>query len=142
MEYFHAPGDSTNVAALPRLTSYASNALVFGATGARLPATFLDGTSDTVVLMERYAQANSTGAPTQHYWSALNNFLMPTPTSGFQLAPAPAAANDQQPQGFTAGGMQVGLGDRSVRTVSSGVSFNTWYLASNPADGQVIPSDW
>src|SRR5262249_12785310 len=55
--------------------------------GARLPASFLDGTSDPVVLMERYAQATGGGAPTQHYWSALNNYLSPTATSGFQLAP-------------------------------------------------------
>jgi hypothetical protein len=38
--------------------------------------------------------------------------------------------------------MQVGLGDGSVRTVTSGVSTDTWYYACNPADGQLLGSDW
>jgi hypothetical protein len=92
--------------------------------------------------MERYAVANANGAATQHFWSAYNNYLAATSTSGFQLAPALAAANDAQPQGFSVGAMQVGLGDGSVRSISSGVSFNTFYLACNPTDGQVLPSDW
>jgi prepilin-type N-terminal cleavage/methylation domain-containing protein len=138
-----ASGDPTNdPAGMPGLTSYASNQLVFGFTGARLPATFRDGTSNTVVLMERYAQADNNGTAVPHYWSAVNNYLAPTPTSGFQLAPPMANAMDTQPQGFSVAGMQVGLGDGSVRLVSSGVSFNTWYLACNPADGMTMPSDW
>jgi hypothetical protein len=55
---------------------------------------------------------------------------------------AAAAANDAQPQGFSLGGKQVALGDGSVRSITSGVSFNTWYLACNPSDGQVLPADW
>ncbi len=142
---YAAPGDTTNDSTIPGLTSYASNFLVFGFKGARLPGTFRDGTSKTVVLMERYAQANGLGGPTQHFWSGetpWNNWLSTTPTSGFQLNPAPSAANDVQPQGFSSDGMQVSLGDGSVRTVASGVSFTTWYLACNPADGQIMPSDW
>jgi prepilin-type N-terminal cleavage/methylation domain-containing protein len=137
-----APGDPTNPPTIPGLTSYASNALVFGNLGARLPASFPDGTSNTVVLTERYAQTLSPGGATMHYWSTTQTWVSPTPTSGFQLAPAQTAAVDALPQGFSSGGMQVGLGDGSVRSVSSGVSFNTWYLACNPADGQVMPSDW
>jgi hypothetical protein len=38
--------------------------------------------------------------------------------------------------------MQVGLGDGSVRTVTSGVSPRTWYRACDPADGQYMPPDW
>jgi hypothetical protein len=38
--------------------------------------------------------------------------------------------------------MQAGLGDGSVRTVSSGVSPTTWYLANHPSDGQSMPADW
>jgi prepilin-type N-terminal cleavage/methylation domain-containing protein len=138
-----ASADPTNdPVQMPGLTSYASNALVFGTTGARLPASFPDGTSNTVVLMERYAQANSSAGQTQHQWSGTNNCIIATSTSGFQLAPAPSTANDSQPQGFSLGGMQVALGDGSVRSVDSGVSFNTWYLACNPADGQPMPADW
>jgi prepilin-type N-terminal cleavage/methylation domain-containing protein len=140
-----APADTTNDPTVPGLTSYASNFLVFGTKGAWLPGTFRDGTSKTVVLMERYAQAHNSAGPTQHFWSGTSpwsNWLSATPTSGFQLNPAPSAAHDLQPQGFSTDGMQVGLGDGSVRTITAGVSFTTWYLACNPADGQVMPSDW
>jgi hypothetical protein len=35
-----------------------------------------------------------------------------------------------------------GLADGSVRTVSQGVSVNTWWLALLPNDGLPMPSDW
>jgi len=38
--------------------------------------------------------------------------------------------------------MIVGLGDASVRNVSSGVSTNTWWLALLPNDGLTLGSDW
>jgi type II secretory pathway pseudopilin PulG len=150
-----APGDTTNDPTIPGLTSYASNYLVFGTRGARLPGTFRDGTSKTVVLMERYAQTGyeqlggkvdyEEGSTAKHFWSgetSWNNWLSSTPTSGFQLNPAPVNANNLLPQGFSSDGMQVGLGDGSVRTITSSVSALTWYLACNPADGQIMPPDW
>lgn len=134
-----APADPTNnTNSMPGLTSYASNYLVFGTTGAMLPATFQDGTSNTVIFMERYAQSSS--GP--HYWSATNNYIVATPTSGFQIAPPQASANDAVPQGCSTAAMMVGLADGSVRTVSAGVSFYTWYLACYPNDGLPMPSDW
>jgi prepilin-type N-terminal cleavage/methylation domain-containing protein len=142
VQTYVAPADSTANADALGLTSYASNFLVFADTGARLPATFIDGTSNTVVLMERYAVAQGPNGPTQHFWSALNTSLAPTPTSGFQLAPTPSAANDGQPQGFSTAGMQVGLGDGSVRMVHADVTFSTWYQACNPDDGSTLPADW
>ncbi len=36
----------------------------------------------------------------------------------------------------------VGLGDGSVRPVSSGVGFYSWNLALHPADGRVFDSSW
>jgi prepilin-type N-terminal cleavage/methylation domain-containing protein len=138
-----APADPTNNStATPGLTSYASNVLVFGGRGARLPASFPDGTSNTVVLMERYAVANSSGGQLPHFWSGGDSWLNVTPTSGFQLAPAPANTSEGLPQGFSTSGMQVAMGDGSVRMVGAGVSNNTWYRACNPADGQPMPSDW
>jgi prepilin-type N-terminal cleavage/methylation domain-containing protein len=38
--------------------------------------------------------------------------------------------------------IMAGLGDASVRTVSQGVSSNTWWLALLPNDGLPMPSDW
>jgi prepilin-type N-terminal cleavage/methylation domain-containing protein len=134
-----APADPTNnTNSMPGLTSYASNYLVFGSSGAMLPATFTDGTSNTVIFMERYAQSSS-GA---HYWSSVNNYIVATTTSGFQIAPPQSSANEALPQGCSTAAMMVGLADGSVRPVTSGVSPYTWYLACYPNDGQPMPSDW
>jgi prepilin-type N-terminal cleavage/methylation domain-containing protein len=45
-------------------------------------------------------------------------------------------------QGFYASGTMVGMGDGSVRLVSSGVSQATFGRAVDPADGGVLGSDW
>jgi hypothetical protein len=36
----------------------------------------------------------------------------------------------------------VGIADGSVRAVTNGTSYATWYLACNPSDGSPMPSDW
>jgi prepilin-type N-terminal cleavage/methylation domain-containing protein len=40
------------------------------------------------------------------------------------------------------GAMLAGLGDGSVRSVSTGVSATTWRNACNPSDGNVLGGDW
>jgi prepilin-type N-terminal cleavage/methylation domain-containing protein len=45
-------------------------------------------------------------------------------------------------QSFTAAGLQVGMGDGSVRTVNAGISQQTWNQAVLPADGFVLGPDW
>ncbi len=40
------------------------------------------------------------------------------------------------------GGMVVGMGDGSVRTVNAGLSATTWLYACNPKDGRVLGNDW
>jgi len=47
-----------------------------------------------------------------------------------------------QLQAFSAGGIQVAMGDGSVRNVAAGVSQQTWGRAVDPADGGVLGSDW
>ncbi len=53
-----------------------------------------------------------------------------------------SAFNTCLPNALTAAGIQVGMGDGSVRLVSTGTSVTTWYLANNPQDGLPMPSDW
>jgi type II secretory pathway pseudopilin PulG len=146
-----APADPTNNTTVA-YTSYADNILVLQASNvsANLKSTFQDGTSNTVLLMERFAQAylnpgTSTATATQHPWwgGAGQVLISPTNSSPFmQVQPALAAANDLLPQGMSAGGMQVAMADGSIRTVNPGVSANTWYIACGPNDGLVLPSDW
>jgi prepilin-type N-terminal cleavage/methylation domain-containing protein len=65
------------------------------------------------------------------------------PPSGipFQLKPA-AQQCDFEVTVAPHAVMPVGLGDGSVRTVSSGISVVTWWNACNPKDGNVLGSDW
>jgi prepilin-type N-terminal cleavage/methylation domain-containing protein len=141
-----APADPT---ANPTLnsTSYSANGLLFpvaNGSGPNLNYSFSDGTSNTVMLMERYAVSGTGTGAGGHPWlgTAANVLVDPTTTSGFQIKPTPAQAMEGLPQGMSSGGMQVALGDGSVRTVTAGTSANTWYLACNPADGNPLPADW
>jgi prepilin-type N-terminal cleavage/methylation domain-containing protein len=138
--------------------SYASNYLVFGNNpggSARIPTTFTDGTSNTIVFMERYTacpmgmmaqgwQMGVCGNPPSwpFYPGGMDTAAtfpnLPLP----QMAPSLTTCDPTLVQSFYPGGMQVGLGDGSVRLVSSGVSQHSWNLALNPADGLTFDSSW
>jgi type II secretory pathway pseudopilin PulG len=60
----------------------------------------------------------------------------------FQQKPTVAQCDPLRLQSFTLGGIQVGMGDGSVRSVSSGVSQPTWGRAIDPSDGLPLGSDW
>jgi prepilin-type N-terminal cleavage/methylation domain-containing protein len=143
---------------------------------ARIPATFGDGTSNTIVWAEKYQlcgpAANryaiffygetclSCGSPSR--WPSSCNrlgnnpgglgsppmFYSSTIVPGQPLAvppqnkPSPYNCNPCILQGPHSGGILVGLGDGSVRLVSTGISPTTWTLAVNPNDGLVLGSDW
>jgi hypothetical protein len=61
---------------------------------------------------------------------------------GFQGGPSTQQCNWYVTQGGHTNSMQVGLGDGSVRGVSSGVSVTTWTNACIPNDGNPLGSDW
>jgi prepilin-type N-terminal cleavage/methylation domain-containing protein len=139
-------------------SSYASNYLVFGNTpggSARIPTTFSDGTSNTIVFMNRYTacpmgmmpqgwQMGVCGNPPSWPFypggmdTAATFSNLPLP----QMAPGLATCDPTLVQSFYAGGIMVGLGDGSVRLVSAGVSQRNWNLALNPADGQLFDGSW
>ncbi|QJW99601.1 DUF1559 family PulG-like putative transporter [Frigoriglobus tundricola] len=168
---FYAPNDSSFVSGSP-WTSYTGNSLVLYPTSisANLKATFSDGTSNTIVYLERYAMPG-TGPVTPTPPGVLGAHVLypPVTTSSsgysydytrvlitplsvangggtapypFQIKPAAAAAVDAVPQGMSSGIMQVGLADGSVRGISSGVSAGTFYSACTPNGGEVLSSDW
>ena len=137
---------------------------------ARIPATFMDGTSNTIVFAEKYQICGpnashvaafyygetclSCGAP--NYWPSSCNRLGPDPHTlgsppmfynSLTVPPQnkPAPKNGCSPcmlQGMYPSGILVGLGDGSVRLVSTGISPVTWANAVQPADGNVLGSDW
>jgi len=149
---YFAPGDPSNSSS-NAYTSYAGNLLTLnpggtvpGASCANLKSTFVDGTSNTVVFMERYAATTVSvptgGSPHLWYTTTPTHVLLTASVGVPQPKPALNAANDTLAQGMSAGGCQVGLADGSVRTVTSSVSLGTWTNACNPSDGTVLGNDW
>lgn len=63
-------------------------------------------------------------------------------TTPFQAGPSPQACNWYVTQGPHTGAMEVGMADGSVRTVSQGMSWQTWFFACTPQGGEVLGSDW
>jgi hypothetical protein len=168
---------------------FAANAQVFGVVGptgsliamgsgstgyngvARIPGTFTDGTSNTILFTEKYAQCNLTLAPGKTWngtsWDATwcdtlsSSYHLSCPffasdyygtypsaiglSSMFQVTPTPwsgSACDPGRAQAPRSAGILTLLGDASVRLVSSGVSATTWWNACTPGDGQVLGSDW
>lgn len=60
----------------------------------------------------------------------------------FQPTPIQNLCNPQLLQSFSPGGINVAMGDGSVRLVSTGVSSITWGRAIDPQDGGVLGPDW
>jgi len=157
-------------------TTYAANWYVFQGNGnngpqAKIPTTFTDGQSQTIVFVERYAvcqgyahvwsESGQGAGPGSNYWgpswwapsneglwaSGGNSPISNGHTNfqyspNFQAQPSVSACNAAYPQAPYAGGMMVGMGDGSVRLVNTGVGSQTWTYAIYPNDGGVLGSDW
>jgi prepilin-type N-terminal cleavage/methylation domain-containing protein len=152
-------------------TSYGVNAQVFGSCdgttgkltawdGGRKIETIVDGSSNTILFAEMYANCGQYS----HLWGVWWNNWFPVyewdqaeggnycgnPNAGygssamFQIQPNPyqSACDFGRASSAHTGGMQVALGDGSIRMVSQSLSPYTWWLANCPIDGQPMPSDW
>jgi type II secretory pathway pseudopilin PulG len=80
--------------------------------------------------------------PMWNGWPDYTNTGNPNTGLPFQTAPLPGVCNFQMTQSPHPGVMIAGLGDGSVRTVSSSISTSTWYHACHPKDGTVLGPDW
>jgi prepilin-type N-terminal cleavage/methylation domain-containing protein len=143
------------------VTNYVANYLVFGnpaansQEGAARLATLPDGTSNVVLFGERFGQYGST--PYSSLWANSANPWRPQMCcaidnggSGYAACPLfQTGVTYKNALGAYSGGqaihtsvMNVGMGDGSVRVVSSGISASTWAFACDPQDGNVLGSDW
>lgn len=133
--------------------------------------TIQDGTSNTVFFAERFRKCNNSAGTFASLWghggwnlSYMSLFAAGNRggTAGYGVAPGVASVNgvvgansrfQTIPQSSTqcnpaltqmihTGGMLVGLGDGSVRSVASGVSGATWWQAQTTSGGEVLGSDW
>ncbi len=122
-----------------------------------------DGTSQTIITLEHMTncegwhglafESNLYGYQNPSYPSMPYNtqsFLNPNgpyKTLASIPLPQPKISNPNQCNPYTvhalsSGGILVGLGDGSVRTVANGISQSTWAVAVIPNDGLVLGSDW
>jgi prepilin-type N-terminal cleavage/methylation domain-containing protein len=102
-----------------------------------LTSGFPDGTSNTVLLCEKYAVCSyNTAAWYAGYQASFNN------TATIQMAPTAANCNWTQVQTARLDTIIVGVADGTARAVTASISQGTWYNALTPNDGQPMGSDW
>jgi hypothetical protein len=122
---------------------------------ARIPATFVDGTSNTMVFATRYGVCGEGGS---RYASPPNTNsaaffgqnpakvkASPTNVSATYLLhpdPAKCPPTPLMAHSFGIYGIEVALADGSVRVVSARVSPHTWNAAVQPNDGETLGDDW
>jgi prepilin-type N-terminal cleavage/methylation domain-containing protein len=166
-----APNDpSLNYSSGPYI-SYLANSSVFNVDGIAIQR-ITDGSSNTMLVAEgyqttsnsyRYLQWNvaSQGYSYSYsysykYTSGQNYSYGPysyssggsSPSFGpvagktFQDSPSTSASDGSLPQSFSAGAIQVLMGDGSVRGVTSGVSSTSWAAAMTPNGNDTIGSDF
>jgi prepilin-type N-terminal cleavage/methylation domain-containing protein len=125
-----------------------------------------DGLSNTVFFAEIYATCGTgedLSASNSNIWGSLwadansiwrPGFNLGSSKGGGGLSAYPAAPKFQvqpvfnknctpwTPQGIHPGGIQVALGDGSVRFLTAAISDTTWQRATDPRDGNPLGSDW
>jgi prepilin-type N-terminal cleavage/methylation domain-containing protein len=131
--------------------------------GTMLPRDIPDGTSNTIFFTEKLAFCNNAlaGAPypegasrwtddgTGHWCSLVGNSngglgklgLSPNLMPEFNIANS-FQCYYWQPSSSHTGALIVGLGDGSVRNISSGISQGTFNIAMIPNEGLPLPADW
>jgi hypothetical protein len=125
--------------------------------GASFPASLADGTSNTIVWIEKIAQCGTqvyanTGWKPDTTWpnttldwptlAAVGVFVTP-PNAAFQIGASQSTCSSfgNASTGHT-GAILAGLGDGSVKTIAQGMGSYTYNLALIPNDGLVLGSDW
>lgn len=125
------------------LCNYPANYLVFDKGDNRYPASIPDGTSNTIFFAQRYQMCNGQphawGYDGWYYWAPMFAYYS---TELFQTAPEAKDCDPERAQALTPEGIQVGLGDGSVRFLTPKLSADTWLLACQPNDGLPLPADW
>jgi prepilin-type N-terminal cleavage/methylation domain-containing protein/prepilin-type processing-associated H-X9-DG protein len=140
--------------------SYGQNGQVFregywARDSLRFPAGISDGTSNTVFMTDKLAHCN-TGIYNDNYWPDWGPLIQSANYGGSLVGTAyvpqiqpkggspgqAAQCNGSLPSSPHTGGINVGLGDGSVRFVAQGISGTTWWAAMTPNGGETLGSNW
>lgn len=153
------------------VANYGGNNYVFGdpPSGTTFPqgkkemnASIPDGLSNTVFLAEMYGTCGNSGNIADAFaslWADSNSVWRPgfnlgSNKGGWGVGNYPAspkfqvkphylnACNYELPQGLHTGGIQLLIGDGSVRFLRGGVSDAAWQRAVDPRDGNPNGNDW
>jgi prepilin-type N-terminal cleavage/methylation domain-containing protein len=162
---YHSPADPTLSAAAADnfrgVTSYAANYQVFQRIP-HFPASFPDGSSQTILFAEHYAYKCGYRS---FFYCYDDGFRRPTfadeltgvipitsgtppvsrgrfPGHTFQVAPRVDECDYTRAQGPHTAGMLAGMADGSVRILARGMSEEAYWGAVTPAGGEILPSDW
>jgi prepilin-type N-terminal cleavage/methylation domain-containing protein len=118
-----------------------------------IPRSIPDGTSNTLLLAERYGYdcvydtsttphtmgnrtwGDDNGGPSRWAPTLIHASL-------FEVTPIVGKQSCYTPQAFTNGGIGIALVDGSVRFVNSSISGTTWWRLLLPDDGLPLGSDW
>jgi len=160
MKIYLCPADGTNLPVQMWTGgwaggNYVANYLVFAnintwdtTTPPRIPASFPDGTSNTILFAEKIMRCSDGYSPLWNHGNWDYNWM---PAFQTWVAYGPGAMFQVQPttncNHFLAStphqsGMNVVLGDGSVRSLSGSMSGTTFYYACTPNGGEVLGSDW
>ena len=147
---------------------YGANFLVFGnpagksTEGTTTLQDITDGTTNTLFFAERYGSCGTAGSVsagstcanlwTNSYWWWRPAFCMngaTPPTTAYQkcllFQTSPDWLNNcdwTRAQSPHSGGMNVGVGDGSVRFLNAGIDADLWANLCDPRDGQMVGSNW
>jgi len=120
------------------------------------PTNIADGTSNTIFFTDKLAHCNSWNYP-DNYWPDWGPVISsddegdPTGPNAPTFQPQPklvssnattAICNGGIASSPHTGGINVGMADGSVRTVTKAVSTQTWWAAFTPSLGDQLGSDW
>jgi prepilin-type N-terminal cleavage/methylation domain-containing protein/prepilin-type processing-associated H-X9-DG protein len=109
------------------------------------PLAITDGLSNTVLFGEGYANCDRVGRIALYSWFYHNfglDWYQQANTLMFQDRPLPGDCDNWRAQSGHPGGMNVGLGDGSVRPVSPSVSQASWTAALLGSGGIPPGNDW
>ncbi len=136
----------------------------------RFPASISDGTSNTIFFTDVYAGGTYGNSDQSLWWWDYNSFETPPTATGDcgslgyygpsftpMIQPSPnfcqttriswgwgghASVCMCRAVSPHTGGINVGMGDGSVRLLAQGISQTTWWAACTPQNGDVLGPDW